>query len=376
MKFLFVVPPLTGHVNPTVSVARELTARGHEVAWVAHPGRVRPLLPESAHLIPLDDAVSDDVWRPLVDRQVRGLMSLQFLWEDVLVPLARAMLPGVEQAIRSYAPDVTVVDQQAIGGALAARRCKVRWATFSTTSAGVVDPLVDLPRVKEWVLRQVEDLQRHAGLAPVKDADLSPHRVIVFSTEALTGVKLEPPYAYVGPSISDRPDRTPFPFEKLDDRKRVFVSLGTITSDRRFYEAVVAALEDEQVIIAAPPELVPEAPNVIVQARVPQLALLPHVHAVICHAGHNTVCEALAHGLPLVVAPVRDDQPVIAGQVARAGAGVRVKFGRITPSAMRGAVDQALHSSAMRLAAEKIRDSFAAAGGARAAARLLEEMPW
>jgi len=44
MRFLFVVPPLTGHVNPTVSVARALAARGHDVAWAAHPGTVRSIL--------------------------------------------------------------------------------------------------------------------------------------------------------------------------------------------------------------------------------------------------------------------------------------------------------------------------------------------
>ena len=43
----------------------------------------------------------------------------------------------------------------------------------------------------------------------------------------------------------------------------------------------------------------------------------------VTHGGHNTVCEALAHGLPLVVAPIRDDQPTVAAQVVQAGAGVR-----------------------------------------------------
>ena len=38
MKILFVVPPWTGHVNPTVSVARRLAANGHEVAWAGHAG--------------------------------------------------------------------------------------------------------------------------------------------------------------------------------------------------------------------------------------------------------------------------------------------------------------------------------------------------
>ncbi len=345
-RFLFVVPPLAGHVNPTVSVARELSARGHRVVWVGHPRRVRPLLPEDAELIALDDGVSDEVWRPVLERarSVRGLASLQFLWEDVLVPLARGMLPGVTDAIKDFAPDVVAVDHQAIGGALAARKCGVRWATLCTTSASVVDPLSDLPVVKEWVQAQVADLQVRAGLPVVRDADLSPDRVIVFSTEMLVGASEPFPahYRFVGPSISDRPDATPFPWELLDAPARapsgagrpprVFVSLGTVSAEvgAAFYATVVAALGDQpvQVILAAPPDQVPETPSsFIVRARVPQLALLPRVDAVVCHAGHNTVCEALAHGLPLVVAPIRDDQPVIAGQVVRAGAGGAIRSG-------------------------------------------------
>ena len=60
MKVLFVVPPLTGHVNPTISIARALQSRGHEVAWVAHPGKVRPLLPRDARLFALPEDVSAD----------------------------------------------------------------------------------------------------------------------------------------------------------------------------------------------------------------------------------------------------------------------------------------------------------------------------
>ena len=35
-RFLFVVPPLTGHVNPTVPVGQILMNRGHSVAWVGY----------------------------------------------------------------------------------------------------------------------------------------------------------------------------------------------------------------------------------------------------------------------------------------------------------------------------------------------------
>jgi hypothetical protein len=122
----------------------------------------------------------------------------------------------------------------------------------------------------------------------------------------------------------------------------------------RFYATAAAALADlpVQAIFAAPPELVPEVPsNVIMQRRVPQLALLPHVDAVVCHGGHNTVCEALAHGLPLVIAPIKDDQPIVADQVVAAGAGLRVKFGRVQAPELRAAVRRILDEPSFRDAA-------------------------
>lgn len=377
------MPPLAGHVNPTISVARALVARGHRVAWVAHASRVAPLLPDGAELLPLGDDLPEDQ-RARIERgkTLRGLASIQFLWEDVLVPLGRFMLPGVEDAIRRWRPDVLVADQQALAGALAARRLGVAWATTCTTpSWGVVDELTGLPKVKEWIDVQVAQLERDAGLPPIPTPDLSSRLVVIFSTELLVDPDREwpPHYRFVGPSIEDRPDDTPFPWDTLGDRRRVFVTLGTVSADTggAFYRATVDALRDlgVQVIVAAPPELVPDAPpSFVVRQRVPQLALLPHVDAVVCHAGHNTVCEALANGLPLVVAPIRDDQPVVAGQVVRAGAGIRVRYGRVSPASLREAVTRVLGEPDFRRAAERVRESFSAAGGADAAATALEQV--
>ena len=36
-RFLFVVPPMARHVNPTLPVGRELAARSHDVAWWRPP---------------------------------------------------------------------------------------------------------------------------------------------------------------------------------------------------------------------------------------------------------------------------------------------------------------------------------------------------
>ncbi|MGE5185672.1 MAG: glycosyltransferase [Acidobacteriota bacterium] len=379
-RFLFVVPPLVGHTNPTVSVARHLASRGHDVAWVAHPGKVRPLLPAGARLFALPEQVDADHARAVGARAktARGAAALKFLWEDFLVPLARQMQPGIAAAVDEFRPDVLAVDQQAVAGGLVARRSGLPWATLATTSAGVIDPLAALPAVKQWHRELIAELERDAGLLPADHAEISPHLVLAFTTEALCRGTFPAHYRFVGPSISDRPETTPFPFEQLR-RPSVLVSMGTVNAEAsgRFYEVTMAALRDEpvQVVLVAPPELAPDPPaSFVVRAYVPQLALLEHVDAVVCHGGHNTTCEALAHGLPLVIAPIKDDQPIVADQVVAAGAGLRVKFGRVQPGELRDAVRRVRTEASFREAAARVRASFAAAGGADAAARALEAL--
>jgi MGT family glycosyltransferase len=381
-RFLFVVPPLTGHVNPTVSLGAALTRRGHQVAWVGHAGAVQKLLPLGAEFFPLDEAPLTAHYERLRSRaeNVRGLAAFKQLWEDFFVPLARWMRPGVEAAVEKHAPDVLLVDQQALAGGLVARRRGRAWATLATTSARLADSLADLPKVKTWVEAQWVDLEREAGLEPRPEPDLSPDLVVVFSSELLAGVGRFPPQTrFVGPALEGREDATAFPFDALAPGTRVLVSLGTINAERGapLYRVLREALADQplQAIVVAAPDLLEPIPrNFLVQPRIPQLAVLEHVQAVLCHGGHNTVCEALAHGLPLVVMPIRDDQPVIAEQVTRSGSGLRLRFGRTRPDELRGAVRRVLDESSFHAAAAGIQASFRAAGGTQAAADAVEAL--
>lgn len=374
MRVLFVVPPLVGHVNPTVSIAGALAAAGHEIAWAGHPELIAQLLPRNARVISVGELPAQLVASRLA-KPVRGLESVQFFWQEFLVPLARSMTPAVECIARELRPDVIVADQQAVGGALAARRLGIPWVTLCTTTGALVEPLAALPKVKEWVNAQLAQLQNDAGLSVQTAGDLSPHLTIVLSTPALAGVREYPPaFRFVGPALTERSEFTSFDWEALAPCRRVLVSLGTVSAERgaAFYRAVIDGVCGVQLIVVAPTELVPDPPpHVIVRQRVPQLALLQHVHAVVTHGGHNTVCEALAHGLPLVCAPIRDDQPVIAQQVVDAGAGLRVRFAHPSPSILATAVRRVLDEPSFTAAAQRIRSSFAEAGGARRAAELI-----
>lgn len=397
MKVLFTVPPLAGHVNPTVAVGSELAARGHEVAWTGPAGALARLLPEHARILHAGEeeesaggyAMLHARWRDL-----RGVGALRFLWEEALVPLARAMVPGVTRAVLDFAPDVLVADQQALAGPVVARRLGVPWVTSASTSAELTRPFTDFPKVGEWVAAQIGGLLAECGTGPDGappdpagpewDPLFSDRLVLVFSSRELVGPTEEFPahYAFVGPAFGSRPPAPGFPWERLDpERRRVLVSLGTLNQEAggRFYDAILGAAErlstDVQLVLVAPGSLVGAVPsNVLLRDSVPQLELLPHLDAVVCHGGHNTVCEALAHGLPLVVAPIRDDQPIVARQVALAGAGVRVRFGRSRAEELRDALTAVLDDPGPRRGARRIQASFAAAGGAAAAADRLEKL--
>ena len=109
--------------------------------------------------------------------------------------------------------------------------------------------------------------------------------------------------------------------------------------------------------------------------RVPLLALMPRLDAVVCHGGLNTVYEALAHGVPLVVAPIRWDQPFNARRVASAGSRDQ---GQLSAGPARTSCGRPSRRCstirAYRGAAARVRDSFAEAGGRHRAADLLERL--
>ncbi|WP_033823557.1 glycosyltransferase [Kitasatospora sp. MBT63] len=384
-RFLFVVPPLVGHVNPLVGVAAELRARGHATAWAGLPELVGPLAGPGARVLRCAVAAGDAA--PPRPPELRGPAALKFLWADFLVPLAEAMAPGVARAVARFEPDVLVVDQQALAGALVAERLGLPWVTTASTSAEFTGALDGMPLVAAWIEGLLAELRgRLAGPDRTADPRFSPYLTLAFTTPELAGPLAAPagPVRFVGPSVTARPAAGAFPWEWLDpDRATVLVSLGTANTDAgtQFLTACREALRERagrlQAVIADPGGVLgPPAgdADVLVLPSVPQLDLLPRTAAVVCHAGHNTVCEALWHGVPLVVAPIRDDQPVVAGQVVAAGAGVRVRFGRTGADRLGRAVDAVLDDPAHRAAARRIGGSFRAAGGAAAAATCLEQL--
>jgi MGT family glycosyltransferase len=307
------------------------------------------------------------------------MAALQTLWESYLVPLAQFMLPVADRAATDFRPDVVVADEHAMAGTLVAHRHGMRWATLAIGALELTRPFREVAEVKILVHDQLARLREMAGLAPhdAVDPRFSPYLQVAFTTAALTGASTLPDHCVlVGPATGRRAIEPSFPWAWLDSpRQQILVTVGTLADGiaRAFVGRAVRALTDMadrvRAVVVAPADAVPEPPdNVLVIPRVPLLRMMPHLDAVVCHGGMGTVSDALLHGVPLVLAPIRHDQPVVAEQVVAAGAGVRVSFFDSSAEQLREAITTALDDPAHRAGARRVRDSFAAAGGAELAA--------
>jgi MGT family glycosyltransferase len=386
-RFAFIVPPLTGHVNPTLSLGAELLQRGHKVGWISLDASLETRLPQGGILLLVQYDQNDTEKRDseqyldqITKKNVSGIESIKFLYEEVLIPLNRFMFEGIVTILDSFRPDVVINDHQLFSGAIAAYKKQIPYAT-SVTAPAAVKMMEDLPGVHEWEIRQIVALQQELGIPGNQAIVCSDTLTMIFTSKDFFGeMSLPSGYKFIGPVIQHRANLTAFSWEKLGNDPRILVSIGTTfdhTYKKEFFQKVIDALGNEpvSVVVVSDPALFEEWPdNFIVQERVPQLELLPHLDAVVCHGGHNTVCESLSHGLPLVVIPIAYDQSHVAGRVIQVESGIRLNYKRFKAAHLQTAVWEILRNPAYKEAAQRIQQSFEESGGATTAANLLEEL--
>ncbi|MFP7655479.1 glycosyltransferase [Chryseobacterium proteolyticum] len=387
-KFVFVVPPLTGHVNPTLSIGAELLNRGHEVAWISLDKNLNTKLPAGGELLLIQYDQTDEEKRDseqyldiISKKVVYGIDSIKFLYDDVLIPLNRHCYNGIVHLLDSYKPDLVIGDHQLFAAAIAAKKLNLPYST-TVTAPAAIKIMDELPKVHEWEVNKIIELQKELGIMEDHSLASSDLLAMVLTSRYFFGeMELPSNYQFTGPVLTERRISCEFDWERFNSstQKKILVSIGTTFDHdhkKAFFQKVIDAFKDEDltVVVVSDPQLFDSWPeNFMVYQQVPQLDLLPHLDGVVCHGGHNTVSETLSNGLPLVVIPIAYDQSHVAGRVVRTGAGERLNFNRFKSNHLKEAVQQILNNPDYRKAAEVIRQSFIEAGGTVTAANLLEK---
>lgn len=121
------------------------------------------------------------------------------------------------------------------------------------------------------------------------------------------------------------------PYHKMTD-PIIYISLGTIISSKAFYRKGLAAFADKPVSVILstgkmdPKKLGKLPDNLYAYNFVPQVEVLQKCKLFITHGGMNSVCEAMACGVPMLVLPILNDQPINAAQVVELKIGRKLSF--------------------------------------------------
>ena len=389
-RFLFIVPPLTGHVNPTLGLGAELLKNKHEVAWISIDPQLEKRIPNGGTFLLLDtdinkhekERIKNEILE-LGKKAVYGLDSLKFLYDDVLTPMNMGMLDGIKKLIDAYKPNIIINDHQIFAAAVAAIQKNIPYVT-SVTAPAAIKVNEALPMIHVWEGDQIIKFQKSVGLDSDKRLDCSKLLTIVYTSKKLFGESdLDNYYQFIGPVIN-RGDFTDdfdwYKLQSMNNRPKILVTIGTTfdhSLKQQFLRKVIEAFENEMmgVVIISDPELFDYIPdNFIVCKQIPQLKLIPLMDAVVCHGGHNTVCEALSYAKPLVVLPVAYDQSYVASTVVDSGSGIRLNFNRFKAQQLKDAVNKVLYDKKYSENAQTVQKSFEEAGGVTKAVKLLENI--
>jgi len=390
-KIAFIVPPLTGHYNPTLSLGAGLIEKGHEVSWIAlDHDNIDKKLPEGSKFIPVPLIIREEnkekhdlVTDTLQGGTVHGIESIKYLYEHAMTPFNIYMYEKIMTALDENPMDLIIVDKHLLAGAVAAVKKGIPYITSVSSPASIQEHSL-LPQISQMEVDHVIAFQQQVGIEGDERLDNSKLMCLVYTSQLFFGDYDVPDYyQFIGPVINPKRDNIDFDWEKFNQmpgKTKLLVSVGTTFSpeaNRMFFNKVAEALGDGDYTVVAISDKenfdhIPD--NFIVQRRVPQLDLLPYMDMVICHGGFNTVSETLLNAKPIVVLPKAYDQSYVSSKIMESNTGIRLNFNRFKPQHLREAVEQIISDGSFAENAGKIKQSLIQAGGIAKGVELIESV--
>ena len=376
-RFAFVTWDGGGNVPPAVGIAQELASRGHHVVFFGYEVQRKRFEARGLAFVALKQSSLFDIYRAHEPAErIAGLMDN--VWA------CPQHLDDIPDAVAGSSADVLVVDFMMQGALASAPRLSVPVAVLAHSSIAGLVPPPESP-MGAARLAATNHLRKRAGLPALMRLT---EAWAGYLTLVTTITELDPSAAgaatsvrYVGP-IFERFSTLVWdsPWETDDDRPMVLVSFTTtgLWDQSGRIRNTLEALSGEPIRVlvsaAQPGEFGPLPGNAAIRRFVPHAAVLPSGVVTVTHAGHGTVTQSLAHGVPLVALPNPvADQPFLAATLQRLGAGLALD-GESGPDAIRAAVHEVTGQPSYSGAALALGTKIRAAPGAGGAATDLEQL--
>lgn len=376
--------PGYGHVNPTLEMSRCLIAMGHRVSYVLdekHEDVVTAVGAEAVCYRSRRARLGDGA----VSGEDIGALGLEFLRESM-----EEILPRTLEAFRDDVPDLILYDLESFFTARSAAR---RWGRptvqlfpYVATNEKYSLAMEVFEGAGEHV-QQIIDLVTGHMAAEGEDPDAAWSFMANFDDRNIVllprefqpmGDTFDERYEFVGHSLpAYRPGTGSW--SAPGDAPAVLITLGTEVNDRPdFFETCGSAFADggRHVVMAVGRGNLPAdatlPANVEAHEWLQFSAVMPHVDAVVCHAGMSTMLEAIQFGRPLVIVTYTPEDKVNGRCVDELGLGMSLPGADVTPERLRDAVEQVANDPGIRQRVERMRMNMLSEGGPSRAALLID----
>ncbi|OCB00368.1 macrolide family glycosyltransferase [Clostridium beijerinckii] len=389
-KALFVNMLGHGHVNPTIGIVRELINRGEDVTYIAGEEFRDKIEKTGAKFIG---------HKNLFDLSSLITSSLNLETNEKLLNALNTFKEIIEEIFKLDEKfDYIIYDSSFILGEEVGRVLNIPTISSSSIFAineKIIKSLLDLPISQEFKLKM-------EGAKPKIKEILSSHNYVDFVNELQEKYNIKFPsmvdrsgkkgmlnivytskyfqpysesfdesYKFIGSSVIDRKESIDFDLSNNEDKKVIYISLGTIFNNSiEFYECCFKAFcnMNVKVIMSVGRKIdisifknIPS--NFIVRNYVPQLEVLKYADVFITHGGMNSTNEGLYFNIPLILIPQSVDQPFVANRVVELGAGIVIEKNRVTPEVLNKCVAEILSDDNFKINSEKIGESLRESGG-------------
>lgn len=402
-NLLLACTPAHGHVMPLLQVARHLVAKGDEVSFLTSRRYADQVTAAGARFVALPaeaDVDLDDADGAFPERRgLTGPAALRFDMSNLFIRPGAAQLDALLTELASGRIDAVLTEPLFVGGALLRllperERPPVvvlgifplgaRSRDVAPFGLGVTPMPGPIGRLRNAALRTVAERVIFGGVQ--KEADAIARRA---TGHALGGFVLDwagradayvqftvPEFEYprsdlpgsvrfAGPLPAARSDvAVPEWWSDLDgSRPVVHVTQGTIANSDfgQLVLPTIAALaaSDVTVVVSTggrPVDALPERlpANVRVAVYLPYDRLLPLCDVLVTNGGYGGVQQALAHGVPIVVAGQTEDKVEVSARIGWSGAGVNLRKSTVTPKQVGSGVARVLSDPSYRTHAERI----------------------
>ncbi|SEO59712.1 glycosyltransferase [Trujillonella endophytica] len=417
-RILFTTMPFAGHLRPGLPIVRELVAAGHEVVWYSGAKYRHQVERAGARAYPMSAGLDIDD----AELEGNGTGSLRGLRQsilDVFIHPIPAWVQEIDAVLDDFAPDVVVAEQGFMAGPLAGRRRGIPAVVFSVSPLGLTSAdappfgtgLLPGPRWRDrtlnWAMRNVvfaapqraaEQVLARLGLPPIDAYFMDwgaaiADRYLVPSVPEFEYPRRDLPATveFVGPFLPAGIDEfTPPPW--WDDvltahaggRPVVLVTQGTLATDpaNLVLPAVAGLAGTGPLVIATtvghdPDVLLPPAlrpADVRLTPYVPFDRILPMTDVYVTNGGYGGLQQALAAGVPVVVAGTTEDKAEVSARVTWSGAGLALGTDTPTPDQVADAVATVLTRPDHRARARELQAAYARYRGERRAAEAVLEV--